>query len=142
MEQAQQAQESHFMHARDASRSSAGSSRVLEVPFPTSSSLATNLGDHHLFEQAFEARQSDSNEADYVSSPVRSQHAHPAEHVLASPSSILNGYQRPSIDQALPPIHQSHPQSLATVPDDAYDSDDGLRADGRLLAMPIAPVTY
>ena len=118
-------------HGRDFSRDSDASGRSLEPPYPTTSSfnsLATNAGDHHLFEQAFTARLSEEQEKElYESHP----HSHALKQVLASPSSILNSYQRPSIDQAVPPVNPSYIQSLETVQDDAQQLEDALEVDGK-----------
>lgn len=118
-------------HGRDLSRDSDASGRSLEPPYPTTSSfnsLATNAGDHHLFEQAFAAKLSEEQEEQLYESQPRS---HALEHVLASPSSILNSYQRPSIDQAVPPINPSYRHSLETVQDDTQHLDNALEVDGK-----------
>ena len=118
-------------HGRDFSRDSDASGRSLEPPYPTTSSfnsLATNAGDHHLFEQAFAARLSEDQERELYESHPRSQ---ALEQVLASPSSILNSYQRPSIDQAVPPINPSYTNTLDTVQDDTQHLGDALEVDGK-----------
>lgn len=119
-------------HQQRHSMASSGSGS-LELPFPSTSSfnsLAANAGDHHLFERAFAQAQQDKEVHATQESPVRQQYDHLADVSLASPSSILNAYQRPSIHQAIPYYNHKRAQESYAVQDDVQDWDEDLAVDG------------